>query len=143
MVASTKTLKFMSAGVFRNKINYCSKETETVHHHILMMYSNDAINISVIIGSMLPAFTKTLQFISVTVLKIIFKRHTGKVAPWTHGLDAWTLGLLDSGRLGAWTLDVWNLDARKLGLWRLSLWALARLDSGRLYGCTLDVWTLR
>ena len=103
-----------------------------------MMYSNDAINISVIIGSMIPAFTKTLQFISVKVLKIIFRRHTGKAAPWTHGLDAWTLGLLDSGRLGTWTLDVWNLGDRKLGLWTFS-----RFDSGRLYAYTLDVWTLR
>ena len=108
-----------------------------------MMYSNYAINISVIIGSMMAAFTKTLQFISVTVLKIIFKRHTGKAAPWTHGLDAWTLGLLNSGRLGAWTLDIWNLDNWKLGLWRLALWTLARLDSGRLYAYALDVWTLR
>ena len=102
-----------------------------------MMYSNYAITISVIIGSVIPAFTKTLQFISVTVLKIIFKRHTGKAALWTHGLDAWTLrlwktGRLDSGRLGAWTLDDW----------KLGLWTLARLDSGRLDAYTLDVGTL-
>ena len=86
----------------------------------------------------MPAFTKTLQFISVTVLKIIFKRHTGKAALWTHGLDAWTLGLwktgrLDSGRLGAWTLDDWKLVLR----------TLARLDSGCLDAYTLEVWTLR
>ena len=103
-----------------------------------MMYSNYAITISVITGSMIPAFTKTLQFISVTVLKIIFKRHTGKAALWTHGLDAWTLGhwkagRLDSGRLGAWTLDDW----------KLGLLTLARLDSGRLDAYTLDVGTLR
>ena len=53
-----------------------------------MMYSNNAINISVIIGSVIPSFTKTLQFISVTVLKIVFKRHAGKAALWTHDLEA-------------------------------------------------------
>ena len=31
--------------------------------HILMMYSNYAINISVTIGSMIPSSTNTLQFI--------------------------------------------------------------------------------
>ena len=75
MVAFTKTLKFMSAGVFK------IKETNVQgnrNFHILMMYSNYAINISVIIGSMMAAFMKTLQFISVTALKIIFKWHIGK-----------------------------------------------------------------
>ena len=74
----------MSAGVFK------IKETNVQgnrNFHILMMYSNYAINISVIIGSMMPAFTKTLKFISVTVIKIIFKRHTVKTTLWTHGLD--------------------------------------------------------
>ena len=52
-----------------------------------MMCSNYAINISVIIGSMMAASTKTLQFISVTVLKIIFKRHSGKDGLWTLNLD--------------------------------------------------------
>ena len=56
--------------------------------HILIMYSNNAINISMIIGSVIPSFTKTLQFISVTVLKIVFKRHAGKAALWTHDLEA-------------------------------------------------------
>ena len=52
-----------------------------------MMYSN-AINISVIIGLMIAASTKSMQFISVTVLKIIFKWHTEKTRFWTHDLDA-------------------------------------------------------
>ena len=56
--------------------------------HILIMYSNYAINISVIIGSMMAASTKTSQFISVTVLKIIFKQYTGKAGLWTHVLEA-------------------------------------------------------
>ena len=74
----------MSAGVFK------IKETNVQgnrNFHILMMYSNYAINISVIIGSMMAASTKTLQFISVTVLKIIFKRHSGKDGLWTLNLD--------------------------------------------------------
>ena len=115
-----------------------------------MMYSNYVINISVIIGSMMAASTKTLQFISVTVLKIIFKhgipekldsgRMVWKLRLWTLGLwihGLWTLGRLDSGRLdferlGAWPLDAWNLDN-----WKLGLWTLARLDLRRL-----DAWTL-
>ena len=52
-----------------------------------MMYSN-AINISVIIGSMIADSTKSRQFISVTVLRIIFKWHTEKTRFWTHDLDA-------------------------------------------------------
>ena len=110
-----------------------------------MMYSNYVINISVIIGSMMATSTKTLQFISVTVLKIIFKhgipekldsgRMVWTLRLWTLGL--WTLGRLDSGRLdferlGAWPLDAWNLDN-----WKLGLWTLARLDLRRL-----DAWTL-
>ena len=55
-----------------------------------MMCSNYAIN-SVIIGSMMAVSAKTLQFISVTVLKITFKRHSGKAGLWTHGLGAYTL----------------------------------------------------
>ena len=56
--------------------------------HILVMYSNYGINISVIIGSMMAASTKTLQFISITVLKIIFEQHAEKAGLWTYGLDA-------------------------------------------------------
>ena len=85
MVAFTKILKFMSAGVFK------IKETNVQgnrNFHILMMYSNYAINISMIIGSMMAASTKTLQFISEKVLKIIFKWHSRKGGLWTHGLDA-------------------------------------------------------
>ena len=52
-----------------------------------MIYS-DAINTSVIISSIMADSTKTLQFISVIALKIIFKWHTGKTRLWTHGLDA-------------------------------------------------------
>ena len=55
-----------------------------------MMCSNYTIN-SVIIGSMMAVSAKTLQFISVTVLKITFKRHSGKAGLWTHGLGAYTL----------------------------------------------------
>ena len=125
-----------------------------------MMYSSYAINISLIIGSVMIASTKTLQFILVLVLKIIFKGHSGKARVWTHGLDTqtlhawtlrlWTLGLckpgrldseawtlghlysghLDSGRLGAWTLDAWNLDALSQNGWALGLW-------------TLEIWTTR
>ena len=61
------------------------KETKTF---ILMMCSNYALNISVIIGSMMATSKKTLQFISVTVLKIIFKPHSGKDGLWTDRLDA-------------------------------------------------------
>ena len=71
-----------------------------------MIYSN-AINITVIIGSIMAASTKTLQFISVTVLKIIFKRHTGKAILWTHDLDAWTLQ--------PWTLGLWTPGLRTPG----------------------------
>ena len=74
-----KTLKFFK-----------TKETNVQgnkNFHILIIYSN-AIDISAIIGSMMADSTKTLQFISVTVLKIISKRHTGKARLWTHGLDA-------------------------------------------------------
>ena len=59
-------------------------------------------------GSMMAASMKTLQFISVTVLKIIFKRYSGT-------LDVWS-GHLDSGRLDAWTLDAWTHDDWELGL---------------------------
>ena len=52
------------------------------------MYSNYGINISVIIGSMMAASTETLQFISITVLKIIFEQHAEKAGLWTYGLDA-------------------------------------------------------
>ena len=38
-----------------------------INFHILLMHSNYAINISMIIGSVMAASTKTLQFISVTV----------------------------------------------------------------------------
>ena len=47
-----------------------TEETSVQGHrdfHILMIYSNYAINISVIMGSVMVASTKTLQFISVTV----------------------------------------------------------------------------
>ena len=74
-----------------------------------MIYSN-AINISVIIGSMMADSTKTLQFISVTVLNIIFNWHTGKARLWT--LRLWTPGSFNSGLLdsGRWTLE--RLDNR-------------------------------
>ena len=85
IVAPTKTLKFICQQKF-----FKTEETNVQgnkNFHILLIYNN-AINISVIIGSIMAAFTKTLQFISVTVLKIIFKRHTGKAILWTHDLDA-------------------------------------------------------
>ena len=112
-----------------------------------MMYSNYAINISVIIDSMMPAFTKTLQFISVTVLKIIFKRHTGKATLWTHGLDAqnldaWTLGLCTLGLCKSGRLDSGRMDSASLDAWTLGLWKTGRLDSGRLGAWTVDVWNL-
>ena len=82
-----------------------------------MIYSN-AIKINVIIGSMMAASTKTLQFISVIVLKIIFKAaYSGRMV-WTLRLrTAGSLipGRLDSASLDAWTLDNWNLDAWTLG----------------------------
>ena len=128
--------------------------------------------VNMIIGSMMAASTKTLQFISVAVLKIIFKRHSGKAGLWTHGLDfstldTWALGLwmlghckperLDSGRmnsggLDAWTLDAWTLEDWALALWRLGIWTLGlrttgcldsgRLESGRLKVRALDAWAL-
>ena len=70
-----------------------------------MMYSNYAI--------------KTLQFISVTVLKIISKHgipeklDSGHMV-WT--LTLWTPGRTDSGHLDAWTLDDWTLKDWALGL---------------------------
>ena len=67
MAASTKTLKFTSAGIFK------TEETNVPANkifRILMMYSNYAINISVIIGSMITAFRRTLQFISANILDL-------------------------------------------------------------------------
>ena len=93
----------MSAGVFQNNVQGNRK------FHVLMMYSNYAINISVIIGSMMATSTKTKQFISVTVLKIIFKWHTGKAGLWTLGL--WTLGLCKHGRLDPRRMDSASLNA--------------------------------
>ena len=98
-------------------------------------------------GSMMAASMKALQFISVTVLKIIFKQYSGKAENWTYGLDAqtldawtlghWTLGLRttghldsgcwESGRLDVRTLDVWALDTRPF-----ELWTPGRSDFGRL-----------
>ena len=85
MVASTKTLKFISARVFQKKETNVQGNKK---FHILMMCSNYALNISLIIGSMMATCTKTLQFISVTVLKIIFKPHSGKDGLWRHRLNA-------------------------------------------------------
>ena len=85
MVASPKLLSSYQQEFFK------TEETNVQGNkifHILKMYSNYAINISVIIGSMMAASTKTLQFISVTVLKIIFKRHSGKDGLWTLNLDS-------------------------------------------------------
>ena len=84
MVASTKTLKIMSAVFKTEEANVQGRR----NFHILMMCSNYAINISVIIGSMMAASTKTLQFISVTILKVILKQYTRKAGLWTHALDA-------------------------------------------------------
>ena len=54
---------------------------------------------------MMDASTKTLQLILITVLKIIFEQHAGKVGLWTPGR-------LDSGRMDseACTLDAWTLE---------------------------------
>ena len=106
--------------------------------HILMINSNYAININLIVVSMMAASTKTLQIISVTVLKIIFKRHSGKDGLWTHSLDAWvlglwTLGLRTTGRLDCGHLESGRLEVRAL---TLGLWTLACLDC-----CSLDAWT--
>ena len=94
------------------------------------MICSKAINISVIIGSIMADSTKTLQFISVTALKIIFKWHTTKTRLWTHGLDAYTLY--------AWKLEFWTL-----GLCKPARLDSGRLDSGRLDAWTLEAWTLR
>ena len=59
---------------------------------------------------MMAASTKTLQLILITVLKIIFEQHAGKVGLWTPGrLDS---GRMDSGRMDseACTLDAWTLE---------------------------------
>ena len=53
-----------------------------------MMYSNYAIKHQRDYRLNDAASTKTLQFISETVLKIIFKQHFEKARLWTHGLDA-------------------------------------------------------
>ena len=104
------------------------------YFHILIMCSNYAINISVIIGSIMAASTKTLQFISVTFLKIIFKRHSGKDGLWTHSLDLrlWAPGRLNSGYLDSTSLGAWTLDALTLDAWTLGCLDFGRLDSGRL-----------
>ena len=94
------------------------------------MIYRSVINISVIIGLMMADSAKTLQFVLVTVLKIIFKRHNGKAKLWTHGLDAYTLD--------AWRLELWTLGLCKPG--RLDS---GRLDSGPLDAWALDAWTLR
>ena len=103
-----------------------------------MMYSNCALNISVIIGSMTTASTKTLQSISVTALKIIFIRHK----LWTQGLDAWTHGLYKPGHLDSGRLDYASLDAWTLGFWTLGLRRTGRLNSVRLESGQLDVRAL-
>ena len=96
-----------------------------------MIYSN-AINISVIIGSMMADSTKTLQFISVTVLKIIFlnviseKLDSGRMA-WM--LRLWTPGSLNSGPLDSASLKAWTRDVWTLGAWTLGLCTLGRLDN--------------
>ena len=90
--------------------------------------------VNMIIGLMMAASTKTLQFISVAVLKIIFKRHSGKAGLWTYGLDSFTLG--------TWTMNAWTLQAGTLGLWTHELWRLGRLDSRRLDSGRLGTWTL-
>ena len=127
MVASTKNLKFMAAGVFQNRRNKCSKKLSYL------------MNISVIIGSMMAASTKILQFISVTVLKLFSngipeKLNSGRMF-CTRRL--WTPGRLDSGRLYSGSLGLWTLDAGNLDDWKLGLWTSSRLDSGGL-----DAWTL-
>ena len=61
----------MSAAVFQNRRNYCSRKQKLPY--FLMVYSNYAINISVIADSVVDASMKTLQFIPVSFLKIIFK----------------------------------------------------------------------
>ena len=103
-----------------------------------MMYSNYGIKISVIISSMMAASTNTLQLILITVLKIIFEQHAGKVGLWTPGrlgsgrMDSasLTLGRLDSGRLGAWTLDAWNLDSWTQDDWAHRLWTFRISTTG-------------
>ena len=140
----------MAAGVFQNRRNKCSRK-----HSYLM-------NISVIIGSMMAASTKILQFISVTVLKLFSngipeKLNSGRMfctrRLWTPGrldsgrldspsmgawtlqawtLQAWKLGRLDSERLDSGSVGVWTLDAGNLDEWKLGFWTLSRLDSGGL-----------
>ena len=84
------------------------------------MYSNYAIKHQRDYRLNDAASTKTLQFISETVLKIIFKQHFEKARLWTHGLDAKTL-------------DVWTL-----GLWTLGLCKPGRLDPGCMDSGRLD-----
>ena len=98
-----------------------------------MMYSN-AIKISVIIGSMIAASTKSMQFISVAVLKIIFKWRTEKTRFWTHGLDAQTLD--------AWKIELWTLGLCKPGRLDFGCMDSASLDASTLNAWTLDAWTL-
>ena len=104
-----------------------------------MMYSNYAINISVIIGSIMAASTKTLQFISVPVLKFIFKRYTGKASLWTQGLGAQTLHTWTHGPLDSWALENWALGLLKLGIWTLGVRTTGRLDLERLEADRLEV----
>ena len=67
IVGSTKALKFMSAAV--NRRNYRTNRRNYRNFYILRMCGNFTINISVIVGSMMAAFTTILQqFISAPVI---------------------------------------------------------------------------
>ena len=115
--------------------------------HILLMYSDYAINISLIIDPMKAASTKALQLTSVTFLTIIFKRHSGKAELWTHVQDAQTL---NAGKLGLWTrglckpgrLDSGCMDPDHLNDWTLGLWKTGCSDSGCLGSGRLEVRAL-
>ena len=121
-----------------------------------MIYSNYAINISVIIGSIIAVSTKTQQFISVAVLKLFLnsipeKLDSGRIVWTLKTLDAWTHGLRTLGLCKPGSLDSGRVDSGRVGAWNVVAWtqenqALGRLESGRLEvralnACMFGLWT--
>ena len=134
--------------------------------HILMIYSNYGINISVSDYRLNDGcFHKNLAIHLNNSFKNYFwtacrkswtldvwsgRLDSGRLDAWTLGawtLDSWALGLCTHGlckpvHLDAWTLEDWVLGLWTLGIWTLGLRTTGRLDSGRLESGRLEVWAL-
>ena len=150
MVASTKTLKFMSAGVFRNKRNYCSRKHKLSYFDDVQRLRNKH-----------QRDYRPNDTIFHENLAIHLSNSCKKAALQMHVLDAqnlnaWTLGLLTLGlcklgRLVSGRIDSTSLDAWTLGLRTTGLLHSGRLESGRLQvraldacaldACTFGFWT--